>query len=236
MKIKLMPKLKILGISTSGRGRDSNTYYLMKAAFDQIKDKDVEKEIIVASELNLRPCEHHYSMNARMCVHPCLITRIDKDDEMVKIYDGILNSDIVIFSTPIYWGNHSHLMQLIIERLNSLENANSVHGQILIKNKVAGIMVLGHEDGYQHIVGGLMNFLTALGMIFPPYAYAAWVGESNEDTVHDRERVEKDEKIKEIFSDLVQNTVDFARQVLFCEKCGRKLDYGRLSNIKRSVD
>jgi len=231
-----MPKLKILGISTSGRGRDSNTYYLMKAAFDQIKDKDVEKEIIVASELNLRPCEHHYSMNARMCVHPCLITRIDKDDEMVKIYDGILNSDIVIFSTPIYWGNHSHLMQLIIERLNSLENANSVHGQILIKNKVAGIMVLGHEDGYQHIVGGLMNFLTALGMIFPPYAYAAWVGESNEDTVHDRERVEKDEKIKEIFSDLVQNTVDFARQVLFCEKCGRKLDYGRLSNIKRSVD
>lgn len=231
-----MPKLKILGISTSGRGRDSNTYYLMKAAFDQIKDKDVEKEIIVASELNLRPCEHHYSMNARMCVHPCLITRIDKDDEMVKIYDGILNSDIVIFSTPIYWGNHSHLMQLIIERLNSLENANSVHGQILIKNKVAGIMVLGHEDGYQHVVGCLMNFLTALGMIFPPYAYAAWVGESNEDTVHDRERVEKDKKIKEIFSDLVQNTVDFARQVLFCEKCGRKLDYGRLSNIKRSVD
>jgi len=231
-----MKKLKILGICTSTRGKDSNTYYLMKSAFDKIKDEYLEKEIIVASELNLRPCEHHYSINAKMCVHPCLITQLDRKDEMIKIYDGILNSDIVIFSTPIYWGNHSHLMQLIIERLNSLENSNSVHNKILVKNKIGGIMVLGHEDGYQHVVGSLMNFLTALGMIFPPFAYAAWVGESNEETSGDRQRIEKDEKIKNIFSDLVENTVDFARHVLFCEKCGTKFDYEHHSKIKSSLD
>ena len=235
-RLIFMPRLRILGICTSGRGKESNTYYLMKTAFDQIIDEDIEKEIIVASELNLRPCEHHYSINAKMCVHPCLITQIDKKDEMKKIYDGILLSDIVIFSTPIYWGNHSHLMQLIIERLNSLENANSVHNQVLIKNKIAGLMVLGHEDGYQHVVGSLMNFLTALGMIFPPYAYAAWVGESNEDTSHDRDRIEKDNRIKGMFIDLAQNTVDFARHVLFCKKCGNKLDYEHLSKIKRTLD
>ena len=33
-----MAKLKILGICTSQRGRDSNTYYLMKLAFDAVKD------------------------------------------------------------------------------------------------------------------------------------------------------------------------------------------------------
>ena len=122
-----MKKLKLLGICTSQRGKDANTYYLMKRAFDSLKDEDVEKEIIVASELKLRPCDHHYSVNAKMCVHPCLITQMDSDDEMKKIYDGILSADVVIFSTPVYWGSHSQLMQLIIERLNSLENENSVH-------------------------------------------------------------------------------------------------------------
>src|SRR4030042_327893 len=140
--------MKILGLCTSQRGKASNTYFLMKRAFDALEDKDVKKEIIVASELKLRPCDHHYSLSAKMCVHPCLITQIDPSDEMKKIYDAILTSDVVIFSSPIYWGNHSQLMQLIIERLNSLENSNSVHRKVLVKNKVAGIMIVGHEDGY----------------------------------------------------------------------------------------
>jgi len=229
-----MDKLKIFGLNTSARGKSSNTYYLIKEAFEAIKDKDIEKEIIVASELNLRSCQHHYSINAKMCVHPCHITQNDPKDEMIKIYDGILKADIVIFSTPIYWGSHSQLMQLIIERLNSLENAYSVHGQILIKNKVGGIMVLGHEDGYQHVVGGLMNFMTCLGLIFPPRAYAAWVGESDEETIKDRKRIESDKEIKEQFSDLVQNTVDFSRELWYRSNGGHKFDYEHPPLIRKT--
>ncbi len=230
-----MKKIKVLGICTSIRGKDSSTYFLMKKAFDALKDRDVEKEIIVASELNLRPCEHHYSINAKMCVHPCLITQMDKKDEMVKIYNGILNSDVVIFSTPIHWGNYSQLMQLIIERLNSLENANSVHNQIVVKNKIGGLMILGHEDGYQHVAGGLMNFLTAMGLIFPPQAYAAWVGESNENTQADRKRIESDKTIQEAFIDVAESAVNFARAVLVCPDCGHKLDYIHRSKKKNYI-
>jgi len=227
-----MKKLRLLGISTSARGKESNSYYLMKLAFDSLKDDAVEKEIIVASELKLRPCNHHYSIDAKMCVHPCLITQMDKEDEMVKIYDGILNADIVIFSTPIYWGNHSQLMQLIIERLNSLENANSTHHQVLVKNKIGGLMILGHEDGYQHVAGGLMNFLTEMGLIFPPQAYAAWVGESDENTKTDRNKIENDKAIKEIFIDLVENTVNFAKAILICPECGHEFNYEHKSKKK----
>lgn len=228
-------KMKLLGICTSQRGKDSSTYFLMKKAFDNLEDKDVEKEIIIASELKLRPCDHHYSISAKMCIHPCLITQIDPNDEMKKIYDDILAADVVIFSTPIHWGNHSQLMQLIVERLNSLENSNSVHKKVAVKNKIGGLMVLGHEDGYQHVVGGLMNFLTELGLIFPPQAYAAWVGESDENTEKDRNRIEKDKLIIEAFSDLVQNCVGFAKQILFCSHCGEKLNYEHLSKKKNYV-
>lgn len=230
-----MEKIKIIGICTSARGKASNTYYLMKLAFDNLKDENIEKEIIMASELRLRPCDHHYSMNARMCVHPCLITQTDPNDEMKKIYDGILSADVVIFSTPIYWGNHSQLMQLIVERLNSLENANSVYHKVIIKNKIGALMILGHEDGYQHVAGNLMNFLTEMGMIFPPQAYGAWVGESDEDTKTDRNKIETDENIKEIFIDAAQNAVDFARALLTCPDCGHKFDYEHISKKKNYI-
>lgn len=231
-----MRKIKVIGINTSARGKESNSYYLMKMAFDALSDSEVEKEIIVASDLNLRPCHHHYSLDARACVHPCLITQMDKDDEMKKIYEGILNADVVIFSTPIYWGNHSQLMQLIVERLNSLENANSVHGQVVVKNKVGGLMILGHEDGYQHVAGGLMSFLTEMGLIFPPQAYAAWVGESDENTKLDRKRIEEDKDIQNIFMDLAQNTVDFAKALLFCPDCKREFNYEHRSRKKNYID
>jgi len=229
-----MNKLKVLGICTSARGKESNTYYLMKSAFDKLGD-DVEKEIIVASELKLRPCDHHYSMNAKMCVHPCLITQNDSTDEMKKIYDGIIDSDVVIFSTPIYWGNHSQLMQLIVERLNSLENANSVYHKVIVKNKVGALMILGHEDGYQHVAGNLMNFLTEMGMIFPPQAYGAWVGESDEDTKEDRNKLETDEKIKDIFTDVAQNAVNFAKALLVCPECGHHFNYEHISKKKNYI-
>lgn len=220
-----MNKIKVLGICTSARGKASKTYYLMKVAFDSIKDKNIEKEIIVASELNLKPCEHHYSINPKMCVHPCLITQTDSQDQMKKIYDGIISSDVVIFSTPIYWNNHSQLMQLIVERLNSLENMNSVYKQPVVKNKIGALMILGHEDGYQHVAGNLMNFLTEMGLIFLPQAYAAWVGESDENTERDKNRVENDDKIKNMFIDVVDNAVSFAQNILYCPQCGHKLDY-----------
>lgn len=230
-----MDKLKILGICTSGRGKESNTYHLMQLAFDKLQGENLEKEIIVASELKLRPCNHHYSINAKMCVHPCLITQTDPSDKMKKVYDGILSADVVIFSTPIYWGNHSQLMQLIIERLNSLENANSAHHKILVKNKIAALMILGHEDGYQHVAGGLMNFLTEMGMIFPPQAYGAWVGESDEDTKADRNKIETDENIQEVFIDVAQNAVNFAKALLACPKCGHCFDYEHLSKKKNYI-
>lgn len=222
-----MSKLRVLGVCTSARGRQSNTYFLMQTAFDQLRrrdDLDLEQEIIVASELRLRPCDHHYSINAKMCIHPCLITQTDPADEMKKIYDGMLKADVVIFATPVYWGNHSQLMQLIIERLNSLENMNSVHHQPIIRNKIGAFMILGHEDGYQHVAGNLMNFFTELGLIFPPQAYGAWVGESNEDTAADRSRLETDPAIREVFIDLAQNAVDFAAALLECP-CGHRFDY-----------
>jgi hypothetical protein len=110
-----------------------------------------------------------------------------------------------------------------------------VHRKVLVKNKIGGLMVLGHEDGYQHVAGGLMNFLTEMGLIFPPQAYAAWVGESDENTQKDRSRIEQDKLIDDIFIDLVRNCVNFAKIVLSCPHCNVPFDYEHLSKKKNYV-
>lgn len=50
-------------------------------------------------------------------------------DEMPVIYDGIIDSDIVIFSTSVRWMSHTALFQKIIERMNTFENRHSVYGE-----------------------------------------------------------------------------------------------------------
>ena len=46
----------------------------------------------------------------KACIFPCSISEIDKEDQMLEIYEKvILWSDVVIVSTPIRWGNASSL-------------------------------------------------------------------------------------------------------------------------------
>ena len=51
------------------------------------------------------------------------------------IYDGIEESDIIIFSTATRWMSHSALMQTIIERMNTLENRSSGYGEKIHSQK-----------------------------------------------------------------------------------------------------
>ena len=48
-----------------------------------------------------------------------------KIEEMQKVYDAVLGTDILILATPIRWNNHSALVQKFLERMNSIENQYS---------------------------------------------------------------------------------------------------------------
>ena len=62
-------------------------------------------------------------------------------------------ADIIVFATPIWWGNHSSLMQRAIERLDELHNELLDTGKSRLENKVGGIVITGEEDGEQHVTG-----------------------------------------------------------------------------------
>jgi multimeric flavodoxin WrbA len=102
-------------------------------------------------------------------IRPGVYTKVDTDDWPV-IYEKIMAADIVIFATPVWWGNQSSLIQRVIERLDEIHDEIMETGKSRLTNKVAGIIVSGDSDGAEHIIGNLANFFSALGFTLPPFS------------------------------------------------------------------
>ena len=206
-------KIKALGISTSPRIKlagESSSKTILKRVLNQLQKKGAETELIDLNELRIFYCGGHYSLGPRECYYPCRRMEEEPSDQMMRVYEEIFRSDIVIFATPIRWGNYCALMQCLIERMNCIENMDSVFGVKMLKDKVAGVVVIGHEDGYQRSAGTLMSTLNFMGFHLPANAICYFVGPSDELTDQDLERMKKSEALENSIKDLVESTYEFA--------------------------
>jgi multimeric flavodoxin WrbA len=113
--------------------------------------------------------------------------RESEDDEWPEIADKLRRAAIVIFATPIWWGQRSSLMQRVIERMDAFDEA-AHNGRADLLNKVAGVVITGSEDGAQAVLAGILEVLTFMNFTLPPQCCTYWVGEVGLDPRTDRER------------------------------------------------
>lgn len=150
-----MSKLKALFLvgSLKQSSEDTNTLLLSQFLAKQLSTYDTEYETVRLADYNIKP-------------GTC--TNIDSDD-WPAILEKILDSNIVIFATPVWWGIQSSLIQRVIERLDELHDKIMETGKSRLTNKVSGIIVTWDSDGAEHIIGNLTNFFIALGLTIPPF-------------------------------------------------------------------
>jgi multimeric flavodoxin WrbA len=103
-------------------------------------------------------------------VPPGTCSDMGDGDDWPAILAKVLDSDVVIFATPIWWDNHSSLMQRVIERLDELHDKVLAGEPSPLEGKVGGIVITGDSDGAQHVIGNISNFFNAVGVTLPPYA------------------------------------------------------------------
>lgn len=108
-------------------------------------------------------------------------TEID-DDDWPDIVEKMVSSDIIIFATPIWWGIQSSLIQRAIERLDELNDELLETGKSVFANKVGGIVITGAEDGAEHIIGNILNFMSFNGFSVPPAPSVSWLGDATGET------------------------------------------------------
>ena len=82
----------------------------------------------------------------------------------MPILQKIKEAQIVIFSTPIWWNNHSSEMQKVIERLDHIHDGILKGNPSPMEGKAVGIIITGDSDGAQHIIGNISNFINAIGL------------------------------------------------------------------------
>jgi len=132
------------------------------------------------------------------------------DDDWPGIVVKIKAADIVIFATPVWWGQRSSLMQRVIERLDSLDEEYIASGRSALYNKVAGVVITGSEDGAQQVLASIMEVLTFMCFTLPPECCAYWVGEVGKPVAGETAARRMSEAPKHMAMNMARNLVYFA--------------------------
>lgn len=213
--------IRVVGISTTHMDRDYPRYSTSEALLDvalthAFTSLACETRLIKLDELRIRNCEGYYSKSAHACTWPCSITQMDPQDQMEQVYEALVHwADVVLLSTPIRWGASSALYYKMVERLNCVQNQITIKDTALIRNKVAGFIIMGGQDNVQDVAGHLLGFFSELGFSFPPFPYIAHSrGWSAEDMERNVEHVRHSEELRRGARELVRRQVEHARLLL----------------------
>ena len=152
----------LLGTLKPKRGEFSHTKVLAEIVAEELGEHNVQSEIVRLADYVIKPGTKN---------------NMGKGDEWPRILQKVLAADIIVFATPIWWGNHSSLTQRAIERLDELHEELRETGKSRLTNKVGGIVITGEEDGEQHITGSISNFLISIGVTMPPMCAVSYLGD-----------------------------------------------------------
>jgi len=157
--------MKVLVIVGSSRGK-GNTYKVTKQLEEKIKELgDVEFNYLFLKEANLEQCRGCFA-----CVtkgeHLCPI----KDDR-ARIEEQMLNSDGVIFTSPVYVFNVTALMKNFIDRFSYASHRPLFFNQSAIAVSTSSGGGLKETLNYLEsiILSWGFNFTYKLGVITHPY-------------------------------------------------------------------
>ncbi len=157
-------KALVLNCTIKKSPETSHTEALIKKVTGLMEPLGVTSEII-------RPVDYNIPFS--------VATNAGPGDDWPSILQKIVDSDILIIGTPIWFGVRSSVTQLVMERLDgSYADGNPETGQFPLYNKVAGVIVTGNEDGAHDAASTTLFNLTHLGCIVPPNADCYWVGDA----------------------------------------------------------
>lgn len=125
---------KILGIIGSPR-KNGNTHVLVSRILEGARDNGADTEMIALGDLEISECNGcHACWKGK---HICC-----KKDDMTNLYPKIMESDVVVFGTPVYWYGPTALMKCFIDRFVYF---NCPSNRKKIKDKVS-VLAVPFED------------------------------------------------------------------------------------------
>ena len=210
-----------MGISTTNRNQEHPRYSTSEAILEVALDHargalGAEARLIRLDELRFRTCEGYYSASASACTWPCTITQQDPTDQLDRVYEAFVHwADVILVSTPIRWGAPSSLYLKMVERMNCVQNQQTLEDRVLMRNKVAAFVIMGGQDNVQAVAGQMLTFFSEIGCQFPPFPFIAhsrgWTAEDMENNIR---TVAQSEELHDGARALVARATELAKTLL----------------------
>ncbi|EHA15607.1 flavodoxin family protein [Halomonas sp. HAL1] len=115
-------------------------------------------------------------------IKPGVTSDEGEGDDWPQLRQRILDADIFILGSPVWLGHHSSVCQRVLERLDAFLDETDDQGRLVSYGCVAGVVVVGNEDGAHHIIAELFQGLNDVGFTIPANASTYWVGEAMQST------------------------------------------------------
>jgi len=224
--------LRLAGISTTvmdlANPRFSGSDHLLDHAIKAADELGAQTRLIRLNDLKFRACEGYYSKAAQACTWPCSITQMDAGDELDRVYEALVHwADAVIVASPIRWGTASSLYFKMVERMNCIQNQITINNRMLIRNKVAGFIIVGGQDNVQMVAGQMLGFFAELGFIFPQFPYVAHSrGWSHEDMENNVAIVRSSQELAEGAQMLAKRLLDLAGHLIAQDEAPAHIERG----------
>jgi multimeric flavodoxin WrbA len=124
---------KVLGVVGSPR-KEGNTHILVSKILEGAKDAGAGTELILLNDLRIQECD-----GCHVCweEQPCC-----KHDDMNDLYPKIIESDVIVLGTPVYWYGPTALMKGFVDRLVYF---NCSGNRVKIRGK-SGVIAVPFED------------------------------------------------------------------------------------------
>jgi len=134
------------------------------------------------------------------------------EDQWPELRRRILAADIFILGTPIWLGHPSSVCQRILERMDAFLGETDDAGRMVTYGRVAGVAVVGNEDGAHHVSAELFQALNDVGFTLPASAVTYWVGEAMQKKNFD-ELAATPQKTAQATAELALNCAHLASQL-----------------------
>ena len=188
-------KALVLNCTLKPAPTTSSTEVLAQELLDALGKHDVSGEIVRVVDRQVR-----------------FGVQIDEGDGdgWPAIREQVLASDILVIATPIWMGQPSAVAKMVLERLDAEIAETDDEGRMLTYGKVAGVAVVGNEDGAHHVSAEVFQALNDVGFTIPPNGVTYWVGEAMQGT--DYQDVDpRPEKTAQTTATLAANAAHLAR-------------------------
>ena len=125
---------KVLGVMGSPR-KKGNTHILVSNILEAAQNAGASNEMIFLGDKHIEECDG------------CCICWKDKEcpkaDDMLELYPKIIESDVIIFGTPVYWYGPTAIMKSFLDRFVYF---NCPDNRIKIKGKDAVLVIPFEEE------------------------------------------------------------------------------------------